>query len=55
MSEWVTLHYAGKEVIVDVNSVLAFYEVEDGTLILLSGSQLVVDEDITEVNAEMFI
>lgn len=53
---WRTLHYSDKDAVVDVNEIVAFYEVEDGTLLMLSnGDELVVDEDITEVKAEMFI
>ena len=56
MHEWITLHYMGKEAVIDSETVLAFYGVEDGTLLMFSsGEELVVDEDITEVKAEMFL
>lgn len=53
---WRTFHNIDKEAVVDVNEIIALYGVEDGTLLMFSnGDELVVDEDITEVKAEMFI
>lgn len=48
--KWRTLHYIDKDAVVDANEIVAFYEVEDGTLLMFSnGDELVVDEDIKEV------
>lgn len=51
---WRTLHCSDKDAVVDVNEIVAFYEVEDGTLLMFSnGDELVVDDDITEVKAAL--
>jgi len=56
-SLWRTFHGDGKEILINVLSISVLTEIEDGgTLITLkNGIHMRVDEDITEVKAEMFI